>query len=232
MVWSSFTKSESAWYPESKANDVSNLLHVVTDLTAQLEELKHDREKDVTELSLLKAENMRFKERMEMETNYLRQRVTQLESSAQQAMPLLNQTRINRQSATTDKGHTAFYAILDQPLHAPPDGTTIKFSRVITNVGNGYKANSGVFTCTASGLYYFSWSVGEVNHGHIYSELKKNGMAVGWALSGDNTIASATSQSVILHLETGEEVDIVITYTGNSPVLWEKFSSFSGFLIV
>ena len=36
---------------------------------------------------------------------------------------------------------------------------TVAFSKVVTNYGGGYSPNTGVFTASKSGVYYFYWQV-------------------------------------------------------------------------
>ncbi|XP_069135201.1 complement C1q-like protein 4 [Argopecten irradians] len=156
-----------------------------------------------------------------------------MESPTTGDLALSNHTRDTRAVGPPPAGPIAFYYYLHDPNRRPSHDYTIRFDHKITDVGGpNYDTGSGDFTCPKAGLYVFSWSIGEVDHGHIYTELEKNGETMAWAITGDTTYATSTSNTAILHLDSGDKVRVKISYTGNYPTLWEKFSSFSGFLLV
>uniref|UniRef100_A0A8C9DV37 Complement C1q like 3 n=1 Tax=Prolemur simus TaxID=1328070 RepID=A0A8C9DV37_PROSS len=90
----------------------------------------------------------------------------------------------------------------------------LKFDDVVTNLGNHYDPTTGKFTCSIPGIYFFTYHV----------------RASAIAQDADQNYDYA-SNSVVLHLEPGDEVYIKLdggkAHGGNN----NKYSTFSGFII-
>ncbi|KAL3064222.1 hypothetical protein OYC64_000495 [Pagothenia borchgrevinki] len=125
----------------------------------------------------------------------------------------------------------AFYA----GLRKPHEGSEIlKFDDVVTNVGNYYEPSTGKFTCPLPGIYFFTYHVlmrgGDGTS--MWADLKKNGLVRASAIAQDaDQNYDYASNSVILHLDVGDEVCVQLdggkVHGGNT----NKYSTFSGFLI-
>uniref|UniRef100_H3B295 Complement C1q like 1 n=1 Tax=Latimeria chalumnae TaxID=7897 RepID=H3B295_LATCH len=125
----------------------------------------------------------------------------------------------------------AFYA----GLKNPHEGYEIlKFDDVVTNLGNNYDASTGKFTCNIPGTYFFIYHVlmrgGDGTS--MWADLCKNGQVRASAIAQDaDQNYDYASNSVILHLDAGDEVFIKLdggkAHGGNS----NKYSTFSGFII-
>ncbi|XP_072350009.1 complement C1q-like protein 2 [Scyliorhinus torazame] len=125
----------------------------------------------------------------------------------------------------------AFYA----GLKKPHEGYEIlKFDDVVTNVGNHYEASTGKFTCTVPGIYFFTYHVlmrgGDGTS--MWADLCKNGQVRASAIAQDaDQNYDYASNSVILHLDVGDEVYVKLdggkVHGGNN----NKYSTFSGFII-
>ena len=115
----------------------------------------------------------------------------------------------------------------------PAANSSVLFNRVLTNVGNGYDRNTGIFTAPFSGLYTF--------HLHFIGGLHKDktelaicaggkAMAVAYADGYDADNNDQGSCTAVIGLLNGEEVSVKV-YLGN-PLLWgSNLASFSGMLI-
>ncbi|EPQ06268.1 C1q-related factor [Myotis brandtii] len=134
-----------------------------------------------------------------------------------------------------------------QSSRNPHEGyEVLKFDDVVTNLGNNYDATSGKFTCNIPGTYFFTYHV--LMRGGDGTSMLGPGDASSlgtWASGesrGAQVRASAIAQdadqnydyasnSVILHLDAGDEVFIKLdggkAHGGNS----NKYSTFSGFII-
>ncbi|KAL4218289.1 Complement C1q-like protein 3 [Mactra antiquata] len=66
----------------------------------------------------------------------------------------------HRQHIRQIAGGVAFTAYLAHDVD-PGRKQTIKFDKVITNDGNGYNNNTGIFTCPEDGVYLFSFFLGQ-----------------------------------------------------------------------
>ncbi|XP_035243188.1 complement C1q-like protein 4 [Anguilla rostrata] len=125
----------------------------------------------------------------------------------------------------------AFYA----GLRKQHEGSEVlKFDDVVTNVGNYYEPTTGKFTCPLPGIYYFTYHVlmkgGDGTS--MWADLKKNGQVRASAIAQDaDQNYDYASNSVILHLDVGDEVCVQLdggkVHGGNT----NKYSTFSGFLI-
>nr|XP_016850180.1 PREDICTED: C1q-related factor [Anolis carolinensis] len=120
-------------------------------------------------------------------------------------------------------------------LKNPHEGYEIlKFDDVVTNLGNNYDAASGKFTCNIPGTYFFTYHVlmrgGDGTS--MWADLCKNGQVRASAIAQDaDQNYDYASNSVILHLDAGDEVFIKLdggkAHGGNN----NKYSTFSGFII-
>lgn len=112
---------------------------------------------------------------------------------------------------------------------------TIKFEHVVTNVGNGYDVNTGIFTAPVPGLYFFSAELASPSNARFY--LMFNGTVVTYLFTiGANTKWESSSESITLKLELGDKVWVngLGTIEGYEPHNCQPtcyHSSFAGFLI-
>ncbi|XP_028975498.1 C1q-related factor-like [Esox lucius] len=125
----------------------------------------------------------------------------------------------------------AFYA----GLRNPQEGyEVLKFDDVVTNLGDNYDGSLGKFTCKIPGTYFFIYNVlmrgGDGTS--MWADLLKNGLVRASAIAQDQDQSyDYASNSVILHLDAGDEVFIKLdggkAHGGNS----NKYSTFSGFIL-
>ncbi|XP_076853147.1 C1q-related factor isoform X2 [Brachyhypopomus gauderio] len=125
----------------------------------------------------------------------------------------------------------AFYA----GLKNPHEGYEIlKFDDVVTNLGNNYDGTLGKFVCSVPGTYFFIYHVlmrgGDGTS--MWADLCKNGQVRASAIAQDaDQNYDYASNSVILHLDAGDEVYIKLdggkAHGGNN----NKYSTFSGFIL-
>ena len=71
----------------------------------------------------------------------------------------------------------AFFVYLTNDIVDPPDGQTLIFNGVETNIGNAYDRNHGVFAAPKNGTYHFAFlastPTGSADHS-IHLFMKKN----------------------------------------------------------
>ncbi|VDI23131.1 Hypothetical predicted protein [Mytilus galloprovincialis] len=135
----------------------------------------------------------------------------------------------------SEKGQTyqkpAFLATLNPRLmELTSSNSVVKFDNIITNIGSGYNAKSGVFTAPREGTYTFA-----VNYVHsgkkewLELDLMKNNSLV---VRGNAAFDPHTSGSIlaILELKKGDRIS-VIQPRASGTILGERYSMFSGHLI-
>ncbi|XP_061412741.1 complement C1q-like protein 3 [Lethenteron reissneri] len=125
----------------------------------------------------------------------------------------------------------AFYA----GLRNPHEGyEVLRFDDVVTNLGNHYDPGSGKFTCSISGTYFFTYHVlmrgGDGTS--MWADLCKNGQVRASSIAQDaDQNYDYASNSVILHLDAGDEVYVKLdggkAHGGNT----NKYSTFAGFIV-
>ncbi|XP_061654154.1 complement C1q-like protein 3b [Phyllopteryx taeniolatus] len=110
----------------------------------------------------------------------------------------------------------------------------LKFDDVVTNLGNHYDPSTGKFTCSIPGIYYFTYHVlmrgGDGTS--MWADLCKNNQVRASAIAQDaDQNYDYASNSVVLHLEPGDEIYIKLdggkAHGGNN----NKYSTFSGFML-
>ncbi|KAJ8267975.1 hypothetical protein COCON_G00131470 [Conger conger] len=110
----------------------------------------------------------------------------------------------------------------------------LKFDDVVTNLGNHYDPTTGKFTCSIPGIYFFIYHVlmrgGDGTS--MWADLCKNNQVRASAIAQDaDQNYDYASNSVVLHLEPGDEIYIKLdggkAHGGNN----NKYSTFSGFII-
>ncbi|KAK3551503.1 hypothetical protein QTP70_017366, partial [Hemibagrus guttatus] len=125
----------------------------------------------------------------------------------------------------------AFYA----GLRNPQEGYEIlRFDDVVTNIGNHYDGATGKFVCKVPGTYFFTYNVlmrgGDGTS--MWADLVKNGQVRASAIAQDQDQSyDYASNTVILHLDPGDEIFIKLdggkAHGGNS----NKYSTFAGFIL-
>ncbi|XP_035770540.1 complement C1q-like protein 2 isoform X2 [Neolamprologus brichardi] len=128
-------------------------------------------------------------------------------------------------------GVIAFYVGLKNPHEGYE---VLRFDDVVTNLGNHYDPTTGKFTCQVSGIYYFTYHVlmrgGDGTS--MWADLCKNGQVRASAIAQDaDQNYDYASNSVVLHLDSGDEIYVKLdggkAHGGNN----NKYSTFSGFLL-
>ncbi|XP_006823159.1 complement C1q-like protein 4 [Saccoglossus kowalevskii] len=136
----------------------------------------------------------------------------------------------------------AFSAGRTTHMYSNPTQQIVVFDHVITNLGNGYDENTGIFTCPVSGTYFFTFN-GLKNYGkNLHLKLMKNRVEIVSAHSGQGlgslgpSELQHTGNDVIIHCDEGDGVWIWLSYSDSNPYQLfshptHKYTSFSGYII-
>ena len=109
----------------------------------------------------------------------------------------------------------AFYAYMGQTEVHPGPHHTIIFDVPVTNIGNGYNHFSGIFSVPSSGVYVFSWTIGDSSGGTIFTELVVNKDVVGGILTQSMYTADRFTTTGLVVKEVSES-DVVFVRTSSS----------------
>ncbi|XP_021357967.1 complement C1q-like protein 3 [Mizuhopecten yessoensis] len=136
-----------------------------------------------------------------------------------------------RVDSTTDS-IIAFHAILVHTVRDPAAEHIVTFDHIITNIGAHYRSTTGVFTCVEVGVYQFSWMVKVESSQWITTELVRNGVVFGTAMSGDDAYFTTGASSAITMLAPGDQVWVRVgkDHSGVADI-YPTFTMFNGFLI-
>ncbi|KAI4871916.1 hypothetical protein NFI96_032278, partial [Prochilodus magdalenae] len=145
-----------------------------------------------------------------------------------------NMDRLMNQTGGSKK--VAFSAAVGPPagLRGPSAETILIYRNVLTNIGNAYDPDTGIFTAPLRGVYYIRFTASEYdnNSNNIGLNLYKNGRFL--LHLGENSIdgvAKHLMSGVTLELAAGDEVYIRLP---TNYVVWDDAlfrTSFSGFLL-
>ncbi|XP_061162813.1 complement C1q-like protein 4 [Saccostrea echinata] len=139
---------------------------------------------------------------------------------------LLGPTSVHHQYVT-------FYARLLKPYTTLNDRETIVFESVVTNAGQGYDGNTGIFVCPVSGFYQFASTIVSESgtDKNIDAELMHNGQQIAHLHATLYGYDEGT-QIANIHCAQGERVWIRhLQGAGDSRRMPAGYSSFSGALL-
>ncbi|XP_069125691.1 complement C1q-like protein 3 [Argopecten irradians] len=143
------------------------------------------------------------------------------------------QPSLSARVVQTSRTYVAFYSYVKQHLTNLGHNQPIIFDKVVTNVGNAYDLQSGMFRCGVSGIYVFNIHLLALPGKDIQTELMKDGSAVGYVYAGGQSgTFDHGGNTVILELAEGDSVWLRNTdFTQPGATLDFLFSTFSGFLL-
>ena len=113
------------------------------------------------------------------------------------------------------------------------DTEILAFTDVVTNMGNGYNATTGQFTCSEKGVYMFTFNIlkeKDVQTSHCKYELKKNNSSACSTVKFDDG-RSLGYGLFVLPLEVGDTVELENCFNQDPSKHIKPQSSFSGVLL-
>nr|KAG5702290.1 hypothetical protein BaRGS_002957 [Batillaria attramentaria] len=110
------------------------------------------------------------------------------------------------------------------------DHETMKFDVIALNVGNGYNAQTGMFTAPVSGYYMFHTKVTPTDLGEVYLYLEKEGQGVDSVYARDDNYQQTGDSARIVQMAKGERVWLVKDHGEKRIHAW-VWSKMSGYLL-
>uniref|UniRef100_A0A3P9DFW9 Complement C1q-like protein 4 n=1 Tax=Maylandia zebra TaxID=106582 RepID=A0A3P9DFW9_9CICH len=111
------------------------------------------------------------------------------------------------------------------------DHTTLIFKHVITNIGNAYNKNTGIFTAPVRGAYHFDWKVLGRDSTHTGAYLFRNEEKIFFAYETQSTGWPSASNGASVLLEVGDQVSVRLWAGSRIYDNTEHHTTFSGHLI-
>ncbi|KAK3597740.1 hypothetical protein CHS0354_006095 [Potamilus streckersoni] len=170
------------------------------------------------------------------EVETIRQEVQRLAniviSLQNQVVDLQSQQKRDTRANTPEYGFMAMlsYNIGNLHLNQP-----IVFDKVITNIGDAYNSQNGMFTCIVSGTYLFNFNIMADTTEYVEAALAVNGIHINNAISDHtgSTIWDMGTSSALLRLREGDVVSVVIQWPdrADNTLHANGFTTFSGYLL-
>ncbi|XP_059214582.1 complement C1q-like protein 2 [Centropristis striata] len=142
--------------------------------------------------------------------------------------------RTSHLETENEERKVAFYTGLTNIGTVGPftSSTTLKYSRVFTNIGDAYNPSTGFFTAPVRGVYYFQFTMCGKRTGTMGVQVFKNNQIIMTNFeTKDEGGFEYMTNSVVLELMAGDEIHLVLP-EGQS--LWDSIhnqSTFSGSLL-
>ncbi|XP_022100030.1 collagen alpha-1(X) chain-like [Acanthaster planci] len=111
-------------------------------------------------------------------------------------------------------------------------GDTVIFDNIRTNVGDAYDSETGVFTCSVAGVYFFSVTVmGLVDGPRPDAILVVNGSGITRVRDSHPGYYHQSSNALVTTLVNGDTVSLIVGSGAGQRIFCCSYSSFSGFLV-
>ncbi|XP_036410800.1 complement C1q-like protein 4 [Megalops cyprinoides] len=133
-----------------------------------------------------------------------------------------------RGQASSTRSPVAFYVALKEEFSTDE---ILKFTDVVTNLGQAYEPSSGKFTCPTTGVYFFSFHIVKTGR-RLWADLMVNKEVVASATALDVMHTDTAANSAVLKLKTGDQVYVKLD--GSDKTLQDtnnRYSTFSGYLV-
>ncbi|XP_034745161.1 uncharacterized protein LOC117955099 isoform X4 [Etheostoma cragini] len=148
---------------------------------------------------------------------------------------LVGKSRIDQlERENTEKPKVAFYTALTDAGYVGPHNTdtTLKYSKVFTNIGNAYDPATGFFTAPVKGVYYLQFTVCGNHTGLMGVFVFKNNQKIIYNVEWkEDKLYKYFTKSVVLELLAGDTIHLVLPSTHSVFDDGDNHSTFSGSLL-
>ncbi|XP_033988468.1 putative WEB family protein At1g65010, chloroplastic isoform X2 [Trematomus bernacchii] len=209
---------------ESRMSSSEKEVQELQRVNAALEARMSSSEKEVEEVKRVNADLLARVTASENKSTALESRMSSSEKEVEEL-----------QRENTDRPQVAFSAGLTDSGSVGPftTDTTLKYSKVFTNIGQAYSPTTGIFTAPVGGVYYFRFNMwGDIDSsythvGFFHNDQRK--MMLSDYNDGYGFVSA--SNSMVLQLEKGDVVYIVLN--SNNAIFDDSYNRiiFSGFLL-
>ncbi|XP_034745159.1 uncharacterized protein LOC117955099 isoform X2 [Etheostoma cragini] len=148
---------------------------------------------------------------------------------------LVSKSRIEQlERENAEKPKVAFYTALTDAGYVGPHNTdtTLKYSKVFTNIGNAYDPATGFFTAPVKGVYYLQFTVCGNHTGLMGVFVFKNNQKIIYNVEWkEDKLYKYFTKSVVLELLAGDTIHLVLPSTHSVFDDGDNHSTFSGSLL-
>ncbi|XP_039474492.1 complement C1q tumor necrosis factor-related protein 3-like [Oreochromis aureus] len=189
------------------------------DIHAVLRELTTSLAVQNERITVLQRENQEQEAKLETQKTELQSQKTEIDQLKEQLQ--VKQVAFSASLLDHGNGHTG-------PFNTQ---ITLIFKHVVTNIGNAYNPQTGIFTAPVRGVYHFDWSLYE--HGNIAAGvvLFRNGENIFIVYEHQPTGGVTASNAASLLLEVGDQVSVRLWANSRVYDSENHHTTFSGHLI-
>ncbi|XP_003460222.2 complement C1q tumor necrosis factor-related protein 3 isoform X1 [Oreochromis niloticus] len=189
------------------------------DIHAVLRELTASLAVQNERITVLQRENQEQEAKLETQKTELQSQKTEIDQLKEQLQ--VKQVAFSASLLDHGNGHTG-------PFNTQ---ITLIFKHVVTNIGNAYNPQTGIFTAPVRGVYHFDWSLYE--HGNIAAGvvLFRNGENIFIVYEHQPTGGVSASNAASLLLEVGDQVSVRLWANSRVYDSENHHTTFSGHLI-
>lgn len=136
----------------------------------------------------------------------------------------------------TNDESVAFQAVMVGHGPSLSANQNVNCDTVLFNMGGGYNKQNGVFTAPVRGIYSFSTTVTIKHPSNVLQvDIEKNGMEIAGCTAFGTAVVNSHDQcsvTVVVLLETGDQVYVRTERHNSISVYGDKLTSFSGLIVV
>ncbi|XP_035846745.1 complement C1q-like protein 4 isoform X2 [Sander lucioperca] len=226
LLLGSISPSESTDYQKSFPQDIYAVLR---EMTASLVQLKANMLQTQEQAAQLKTEMDKLKTEVDKQKTEVDKQKTEVDKQKTEV------DKLKQQQIVQQVAFSASLVPKDQRATTGPfpSLTTLIYKHVVTNIGNVYNSNTGVFTAPVKGAYNFEWWVGafgDNSHGSGAWLVKNSDLLfMNFEQQADGFMSS--SKGMTLLLDVG---DVVFIRLQTNTVVFDDgghHTTFSGFLL-
>ncbi|GAB1603188.1 caprin-2-like, partial, partial [Argonauta hians] len=144
--------------------------------------------------------------------------------------PTPTPTEIQQKPTIYDYDEIAFSSRLSQHLNNVKVNETIVFDNIVTNFGNAYNPETGIFISPMKGTYQFFVKILSGFNEKVETALIANNIEVTRLYSGAQHAHGSSSAAVFIALDKGEEVYVKALYQKSNHI-HGVYSTFGGYLL-
>lgn len=150
---------------------------------------------------------------------------------------LTDLAKVSKRQALAE-GPVGFSAAVKSPLAHLQQGDGVVFETVITNIGNCYHNDSGIFDVPLHGIYIFSCSIldktASTTLGKVkaHAEIVQNNATLARAFAhAEDTYNDQGAQTIIVEANAGDKIWIRIIHTDDLGLGGNLYTTFSGYML-
>lgn len=217
---------------EQILDECRRLRQEVTSLRISQAELEENQRASMKRIMDLEHQNLLSRQEFSKLLKLVDKRAKYYQNESLEQNLISKRLMLNTESGMPMTPQIAFSAILSNHIVNPYQNERIVFGSTVTNSGNGYNKNNGLFVTPVKGVYVFFATIVTLTGKYTESQIVRNGNNIGNIFSAGTTTYGTGSIMTVTNLELGDAVWVrVAGPLHDRGTVDEGFTQFSGFLL-